>query len=106
LNPDSLEKPTMLHTINKAPHANCFADCLRVCDAGAAVLLIEDGVLAAIAGSAAAAQLRASGCRVYVLLPDAQARGIAERIDSDMAAVDYAGFVQLCSEHAVVQSWY
>ena len=90
----------MLHTINKAPDHSCFDACLRVCAADTAVLLIEDGVLAAIAGSAAAAR------QVYVLLPDAAARGVSDRLEPGIVGVDHAGFVQLCCEHTVVQSWY
>lgn len=97
----------MLHTINKAPHSsNAFDACLRICGGEAAILLIEDGVLAALADSEAAARLCATTNRVYVLLPDAAARGLDGRIASGITGVDYAGFVQLCCEHSSVQSWY
>jgi tRNA 2-thiouridine synthesizing protein B len=43
----------MLHTVNKSPfERNTLESCLRHAKNGSAVLLIEDGVYAAIAGSA------------------------------------------------------
>ena len=97
----------MLHTINKAPHAHGSLDaCLRVCGADATVVLIEDGVYAAIATSDAAARLCTTAKAVYALQPDLDARGLSERIAPQIKAIDYAGFVQLCCEHQTIQSWY
>ncbi len=97
----------MLHIVNQAPFSrSCLADCLRVCDAQAIVLLIEDGVYAAIAGSEAAQQIQQKTQRAYVLDADAAARGLTEKLDANFNVIDYAGFVQLCCEHASIHSWY
>lgn len=96
----------MLHTVNKSPYGDsALADCLRVCGGHDALLLIEDGVYAALAGGAWAEALRALP-KVYALAPDVAARGLEGRTAPGIELVDYAGFVQLCCEHAAVQSWY
>jgi len=96
----------MLHTVNKSPYSHgALADCLRVCGRDAAVLLIEDGVYAALAGGAWIDALGAVQ-HVYALAPDVAARGLEGRIAANVALVDYAGFVQLCCEHGTTQSWY
>lgn len=97
----------MLHTINKSPYADMSLDeCLRVCAGDDVILLIEDAVYAALAGSEWNARLTTGAKAVYVLLPDAAARGVANRIAANIATVDYAGFVQLCCDNSVIQSWY
>lgn len=96
----------MLHTVNKSPHSHsALADCLRVCGEHGAVLLIEDGVYAALAGNAWLEPLR-SVKAVYALAPDVAARGLEQRIAKGIQLVDYAGFVRLCCEHSTTQSWY
>lgn len=97
----------MLHTVNKSPYAHsCLADCLRVCGADAAVLLIEDAVYAAVTGGPWLQVLRDSGATVYALEADIAARGLSARIDAAVKRVDYTGFVQLCCEHTAQQAWY
>ena len=45
---------SILHTVNKTPfERNSLESCLKFASPGAAVLLIEDGVYAALAGSSA-----------------------------------------------------
>lgn len=97
----------MLHTVNKSPFSHtALAECLRFCDADAAVLLIEDGVYAALADSRWSGELDASPARIYALAPDVIARGLDGRVAGHITLVDYAGFVQLCCAHSTVQSWY
>jgi tRNA 2-thiouridine synthesizing protein B len=96
----------MLHIVNKSPEGStALADCLRFCRSGDAVMLIEDGVYAALAGEWLE-QLLATGAQVHALTPDLAARGVAERCDGRVAVLDYAGFVQLCCDHNPIQSWY
>jgi tRNA 2-thiouridine synthesizing protein B len=98
----------MLHIVNK-PHTerNALASCLRLARDGHALLLTEDGVYAATAAAAATSGIAAATgrLRVYVLLPDAQARGMADRLAPGVAGVDYAGFVDLVAGHSTSQSW-
>ena len=99
----------MLHTVNRSPFTSqTLAQCLAHLTEGAAVLLIEDGVVGATAGTVAGAAIAEclKKCPVYVLGPDLMARGISEgRIVKGVQTVDYAGFVKLVTEHDAVQSW-
>jgi tRNA 2-thiouridine synthesizing protein B len=97
----------MLHIINKSPLSNCSLDsCLRVATTGS-VLLIEDAVYAATAGNAYESKLRESmaALKVYVLKPDLDARGLADRLMDGVSPVDYAGFVELTVSNKNCQSW-
>jgi len=99
----------MLHTINKSPfERNTLDSCLRLAKSGGSVLLIEDGVIAALEGNEHAAKLTKamSDLKIYVLEPDLKARGINNKPLLDgVTTVDYAGFVDLTIEHDCVQSW-
>jgi tRNA 2-thiouridine synthesizing protein B len=96
----------LLHTLSRAPSHPAFTDCLRLLSAGDALLLMADGVYAALAGSDAAAALAASGAAVYVLAADARAAGVHERLAPAVSAVDYAGFVELSERCPTQQAWY
>jgi tRNA 2-thiouridine synthesizing protein B len=98
----------MLHIVNKSHHqTSSLASCLRMALPGHAVLLIEDGVYAATAGSPLEARLRedSSQVRYYALKPDMDARGMASRALDGVTLVDYGGFVDLVAEHSASNSW-
>jgi len=97
----------MLHIVNKSPLERPSLDaCLRVAEPGS-ILLIEDAVYAAARGTAGAARLAAAKDRfkVYVLLPDAEARAIADRLIEGVTTVGHDGFVDLVANHRNCQSW-
>lgn len=97
-----------LHIIGKSPFRDDALDsCLRAASDGGAVLLIEDGVYAAVADTAASGKLLArADMRFFVLGPDLKARGISEENIMDaVKVVDYGGFVELAAEQDRVQSW-
>ena len=100
---------SVLHIVNKSPfERNSLDTCLRLALANSSILLIEDGIYAAQAGTACAERvLQALGKhRIYVLEPDLRARGIgAERTIDGIELVDYDGFVRLTTEHEKLQSW-
>lgn len=97
----------MLHTINKSPYSHqCLADCLRVCSEDDVVLLIEDGVYAALAHSESIKSLLAKVSAVYALQADIAARGLSDRIATEIETVDYTGFVQLCADQPKILAWY
>ncbi|MGL5163113.1 MAG: sulfurtransferase complex subunit TusB, partial [Plesiomonas shigelloides] len=50
-------------------------------------------------GSEFAEPLAASPVKVYVLQADAQARGIAERLLSQIQVIDYSGWVALTEQY-------
>jgi len=99
----------MLHLINKSPFdRNALDSCLRLATPGSSVLLIEDGVYAAMsnAESAEAVNKRMKDMTFYVLGPDVSARGLDDTpLIDGIKVVDYGGFVDLVVEHDVAQSW-
>ena len=96
---------SILHLINKSPYErNSLAACAGYAKDGDAVLLIEDGVYAAIKGGKAADLL--TGLDVSVLGADLAARGIStDKLVEGVSVVDYAGFVDLSIAKDKVQSW-
>jgi tRNA 2-thiouridine synthesizing protein B len=97
----------MLHIINKSPLMNSSLDsCLRVAQSGD-ILLIEDAVYAATSGNPFEGKIREAMGRfkVYVLRPDLEARGLADRIIAGVLPVDYGGFVDLTTTNKNCQSW-
>jgi tRNA 2-thiouridine synthesizing protein B len=99
----------MLHLVNKSPFdRNALDSCLRLATAGSSVLLLEDGVYAALnkATSAEAVKERMEDMKFYVLGPDVSARGLDDTpLIDGINVVDYGGFVDLVVEHDVAQSW-
>jgi tRNA 2-thiouridine synthesizing protein B len=98
----------MLHIVNKSPFAtNALESCLRMAQAGHAVLLIEDGVYAATQGAATAERMRqaAGKLSLFVLQPDLDARGMTAKLQDGITPVDYAGFVDLVEKYPTSQSW-
>jgi len=97
----------MLNIVNKSPlERNALDACLRIAAPGA-LLLIEDGVYAAVRGTVAASRVAEALARfrVYALLPDLEARAVADRVIDGVTTIDYGGFVDLVAEHNACQSW-
>lgn len=99
----------MLHTVNKSPfERNALESCIRLAKAGSSVLLIEDGVIAAMQGTKYSSALTDAMANItfYVLGPDLKARGLSEsNIVEGVKVVDYDGFVDLTADSESVQSW-
>ena len=99
----------MLHTVNKSPfEKNSLDTCLRLAKPGSAILLIEDGVYAAIRGSQAEERINDAMSKhsFYALGPDLKSRGLEnDKILQGIEIVDYDGFVRLAAENDSVQSW-
>ncbi len=99
----------MLHTVNKSPfERNTLESCLRHAVPGSAILLIEDGVYAALAGTTLADAMTSAAQRfeIAVLGPDLAARGLQEAgLVNGITVVDYAGFVDLAVNKGPVQAW-
>ena len=96
---------SMLHLVNKSPYErNSLSTCVGYCREGDAVLLIEDGVYAAMRGGSASTMLK--GLDVSVLGPDLAARGISEdKLLEGVKVVGYRDFVDLVEAKDKVQSW-
>ena len=96
---------SILHLVNKSPYErNSLDTCVGYCRDGDTLLLIEDGVYAAIKTGSAASKL--SGLDVAALDADLKARGISEdKLVEGVKVVDYADFVDLVEAKDKVQSW-
>jgi tRNA 2-thiouridine synthesizing protein B len=95
----------MLHLVNKSPYErNSLDTCVGYVRDGDSLLLIEDGVFAAMKGGKACEKL--AGLDVAVLGEDLKARGISEeKLVDGVTVIDYAGFVDLTVAKDNVQSW-
>jgi len=100
---------SMLHTVNKSPfERNTLESCLRLATDGSAVLLMEDGVYAALAGTAKSGMVEShtSSLKFYVLEADLTARGLNEKpLIDGVKTVDYSGFVDLVTNNDASQAW-
>jgi len=98
----------ILHTVNKSPfEKNTLTSCLKHCKDGSSLLLIEDGVFAALSGTTFSEKVTEAmkKMNVYVLEPDLNARGVQDRLIDGIKKVDYAGYVDLAIEHDTVDAW-
>ncbi len=99
----------MLHTVNKSPfERDSLGTCFRLARPGSDVLLIEDAVYAALAGTRFEPSVREAMARysIYVLKEDIDARGIGPHaLIPGIETVDYGGFVDLAVRNDSVQSW-
>ncbi|NDU85877.1 MAG: sulfurtransferase complex subunit TusB [Ferrovum sp.] len=97
----------MLHIINKSPFVSSTLEtCLEVATGGS-VLLIEDAVYGAVAGTILEKKVSAAQTKLklHVLGPDLEARGMSGALIPGVEKIDYAGFVDLVSRHKTCQSW-
>lgn len=97
----------MLHTVNKSPFQNSTLEsCLRFLSKEDVLLLIEDGVYGAMAGSAKSSLVEKAlkgGVDVRALSADLKARAITNLVDGVKIA-DYGDFVDLVEKHKT-HSW-
>lgn len=100
---------SVLHTINKSPfEKNSLDACLARAKEGSGVLLIEDGVYAALGKTSKEGTVKSAmaGINFYVLGPDLKARGLAEEsLIEGVGVVDYDGFVDLTIQYDKVKAW-
>lgn len=95
----------VLHTLNAAPSSAAFKDCVKVMQQGDAVVLMGDGVYAALAGTEAGNALRAKGAEIFVLEADALLAGITQPAPN-MTLIDMAGLVALTERFPRQLAWY
>jgi len=99
---------SMLHIVNKSPFERvAFGSCLAHANAGDSILMIEDAVVGAVAGSSFAGKIKAAMAdkSVYVLGADLSARGLEGKAMEGVTVIDYAGFVDLTVNNDTTQSW-
>jgi tRNA 2-thiouridine synthesizing protein B len=100
---------SILHTVNKSPfEKNSLDECLTHSTDGSSILLLEDGVYAAMQGTNVEADVKGAMAskKVYALSADIKLRGLsADRMIEGVELVDYAGFVDLTESNDKVQAW-
>lgn len=93
-----------LHLINKSPAgSDTFDACLRVIAADDVILLIEDGVYGAMAGTETGRTLASIAA---ALSADVEARGLQGRLSEGIRMVNDDDFVELCTRCDRVMSWF
>lgn len=95
----------MLHTLRHSPWQCDIEGLLRMLGEGDDVLLIQDGVLAAIEGSRFVEILNNAPITVFALKDDIDARGLTGQISAKIDAVSYTDFVNLTVKHTTQMSW-
>lgn len=100
----------LLHTVNKSPpSSDVLATCLEIMAEDDLLLLIEDGVHAAAIHHPDSGRLQTmfgDAGRLFALLPDLRARGVAGHVLPCCQEIDHAGFVDLCTRVERVVSWF
>lgn len=94
----------VLHTLSASPRSRAFDDCLALAGPDDTIVLLGDGVYAALPGDALA-RLRLHPARICLLADDAAALGVTGA-DADMAAIDMAGFVALTETCPRQLAWF
>ena len=95
----------MLHTLSHSPWQCDIDALLRMLREGDALLLIQDGVLAAIEGSHFVEILNNAPISVYALKDDLDARGLIGQISTKIDVVGYTDFVNLTVTHTGQMNW-
>ncbi|MEQ0583930.1 sulfurtransferase complex subunit TusB [Pantoea dispersa] len=95
----------MLYTLLHSPWQCDFDSLLLLLQEGDDVLLLQDGVTAALAGSQMLQQLLASPATLWVLEEDVMARGLTAQISTNVSRLNYTGFVTLTTKHPQQVAW-
>lgn len=96
----------ILHTLNSKPGSSGFEDCRRFASADDAILLMGDGVYAALSETDAWQQLLDTGSAIHVLEADARAAGIMARLPAQAIVEGFDGFVTLTERFPRQMAWY
>lgn len=95
----------MLHTLMTSPFYCDLSAMLRLLAEGDDVLLLQDGVIAALEGSSALEALLNAPISVYVLQEDLDARGLIAQISTRVITISYTDFVTLSVRHSQQMTW-
>ncbi|HFZ8996204.1 TPA: sulfurtransferase complex subunit TusB [Citrobacter freundii] len=95
----------MLHTLHRSIWLTDLAALLRLVQEGDDLLLLQDGVTAAIEGGRFLESLRNAPITVYALKEDIDARGLGGQISDSVVRVDYTDFVRLTVKHTSQMAW-
>ncbi|MGY0160996.1 sulfurtransferase complex subunit TusB [Edwardsiella tarda] len=96
----------MLHTLSRSPQGGAdLATLSALVRPGDALVLLQDGVLCALDGTASLATLRALPVTLHLLQADVQARGLAAYLAPESVLIDYTQFVALSAAHPRQMAW-
>lgn len=95
----------MLYTLSHSPYARDLPSLLRTARPGDDVLLMQDGVIAGLSGTAALEKLIASPLGLYALDADVAARGLIAHFSDKIALIGYNEFVALTVKHRQQMAW-
>ncbi len=95
----------MLHTLHQSPYQYDLTLLLRALTPEDGLLLLQDGVIAALEGCAALEKLCAAPINLYALKEDIEARGLSAQISTRIHQVDYTDFVRLTVAHPKMMAW-
>ena len=95
----------MLHTLHRSAWLTDFSSLLRLIDKDDELLLLQDGVTAAIEGSRFLESLQNASIKVYVLEENIKARGLDGQISDSVVRVGYTDFVRLTVKHPNQMAW-
>lgn len=95
----------MLHTLSHSPWQHDISAPLRLVGEGDDLLLLSDGVIAALEGSRYLDLLNKTPITLYVLQEDVEARGLCGQISSSVVRVSYTDFVRLTVKHTGQLTW-
>lgn len=89
----------MLYTISTSPFQCDFTSILRIIKPKSTILLIQDGVIAAIRHSTHLNEFHKKNADVYALSVDINARGLQNMISELIILASYHDFVRLTADH-------
>ena len=97
---------SILHTVNQSPFTNkALEQCIHCYQKNDGILLLENGVYAALQSQPLALQMSNKAC--YAIAVDIKARGLSTQpLIEHITMIDYDDFVNLCTQHILVNSWY
>lgn len=94
----------MLYILNKSPILlPTLVDSFALLKKDDALLLIEDGVYAALHGSAY--PIKNANIKIFALLDDVIARGLQEKLSTEVKLIDYSKFVELTIQYYPICNW-
>lgn len=95
----------MLHTVSHSFYQIDNEALLKMVMQNDVILLLQDGVTAAIFKSDSLERLKQTGVTIYALHEDVEARGLKALVGDDIELVDYQGFVDLTIAHSPQIVW-
>lgn len=96
----------MLHTLTRSPQGGAdFVALAALARPGDALVLLQDGVLCALTGSAGLAALSAMPVALHVLREDVLARGLTAYVAPACQLIGYGEFVALSASHPRQMAW-